>query len=70
MSPEKPETESTVAELVEACKEALDEEMLVAIQEIEDFGEALDFTFTCLIEAGVEDPEAFLIEKGILEESS
>lgn len=60
------EKEPTSQELAETCKEVLDEETC-AESEAMEFEEALGFAFTCLIEAGIEDPEEFLIEKGILE---
>lgn len=60
------EKEPTSQELAEACREVLDEEICIEIAAME-FEEALEFIFTCLIEAGIDDPEEFLIEKGILE---
>lgn len=64
-SEESKEKEPTTQELVEACKEVLDEETCAELEAME-FDEALGFAFTCLIEAGIDDPEEFLIEKGIL----
>jgi hypothetical protein len=64
---EREPTEPTVAQLVEACRGILSEEALVDLAEIESFDDALGFAFTALIESGVEDPETFLKEKGILE---
>ena len=63
---ESKEQEPTSQELAEVCKDILDEEACVELGSME-FEEALGFAFTCLIEAGINDPEKFLIEKGILE---
>ena len=61
------EEEPTVANLVEACRELLDEESITALQEIADYDEASGLAFTLLIEAGVDDPEEFLRDKGLIE---
>lgn len=61
--------EPTTAELVQACKERLDAEALEIIGEYDDIDLALGLAFAALIEAGVDDPEIFLIEKGILQKS-
>lgn len=60
----------TSAQIAEACKEKIPEE------EFEDFktdiiemevDEAIGYAFSVLIDYGVDDPEAFLKEKGVLE---
>lgn len=61
---EKPEP--TSKELAEACQEILSEEDCQELAAM-DFEEALGYAFTLLIENGIEDPEVFLREKGILE---
>jgi len=63
---EPKEKEPTSRELMEACKEVLDEKTCAELESME-FEEALGFVFTCLMEAGINDPEEFLTEKGILE---
>ena len=62
------EKEPTPQELAEACKEVLDEETCAELETME-FNEALGYAFTCLMEAGIEDTEEFLIKKGILEKT-
>ncbi|MDO8649815.1 MAG: hypothetical protein Q7K33_00665 [Candidatus Berkelbacteria bacterium] len=61
------EDEPTPAELIDACREVLDGDSLEALNECEDFEEAMGLVFTMLIEAGVEDPEQFLREKGLIQ---
>ena len=60
-------TKPTSIEVAEACTEKLSPEECDGIAAIEDIGEALGLAFTCLIEAGVDDPEEFLTDKGVLE---
>lgn len=65
VTPEKEETEPTSEQLAKAVAEVLDPEdcqELVAM----DFDEACGYAFTLLLENGIEDPETFLREKGIL----
>jgi hypothetical protein len=59
--------EPTVTELVEACRGVLPEESLADLARIGSIDDALGFAFTALIEAGIEEPETFLKEKGILQ---
>ena len=61
------EHELTAAELAEACREVLDPETCAEIEGMEP-DEAMGYAFTCLIEVGIDDPEEFLIEKGLLEQ--
>jgi hypothetical protein len=64
-SPEVSE-EPTSAQIAEACRGVLSEEDRVDIEGME-FGDALGYAFSLLLTNGVEDPEAFLVEKGLLE---
>lgn len=66
-SKESKEKEPTSQELAETCRNVLEGEICEEFERME-FVEALEYAFTCLIEAGVDDPEEFLIEKGILEQ--
>lgn len=59
--------EPTVANLTEACRELLDKESLEALAECADFDEAMGLAFTMLIENGIDDPEQFLREMGLIE---
>ncbi len=61
--------EPTLEELVSACQEVVSEEDCQELLGME-FGDALGYAFTLLLENGIEDPEAFLAEKGILEQKS
>ncbi len=63
------EKEPTCKELAEACKDVLDKKTRTEIEQMDNFEEALGYVFTCLIENGIENPEEFLIEKGILEKA-
>jgi len=54
-------------DIAEACMGVLDQETCDQIAEFEDNKEALGYVFSALIEAGIDDPEEFLKEKGILE---
>lgn len=65
---EKKEDEPTSQELAEACKDVLSGEDCEELASM-PFDEALDYSFTLLIQNGIENPETFLIEKGILEKS-
>lgn len=65
-NPEGESKEPTVYDLVEACREKLTEEQLEELSQME-FEEALGLVFSYLIESGVEDPDAYLKEKRILE---
>ena len=58
--------EPTSAELAEVCQEVLSKEDCAEIAGM-PFDEALRYAFTLLIENGIDDPEKFLKEKGILE---
>jgi len=62
---ESKEEEPTPQELAAACKGTLDDESCAELEAME-FEEALGFAFTLLIEAGIDNPEEFLAEKGIL----
>ena len=59
--------EPSAAEIADACKDVLDAETCAEIagMDMED-EDTLGAIFAYLEEAGIEDPEAFLIEKGIL----
>lgn len=65
-TPEQKKNEPTSQELAETCSEVLTEEDCAEIAGMA-FDEALGYAFTLLIENGIEDPETFLKEKGILE---
>lgn len=58
--------EPTVQELLTVVKEHLSEEQLADLAEL-DFETALGLVFSYLLGSGIDDPEQFLIEKGILE---
>lgn len=60
-------TEPTTIELTEACAEKLSPEACNAIAAMLDIGDAIGLAFSCLIEAGVDDPEKFLVDKGIFQ---
>lgn len=64
--PEEISTEPTVSELSQACSELLSEEDLADLAEM-PMDEALGYAFTLLLESGVDDPEGYLAEKGILQ---
>ena len=56
----------TVKEIADACRDVLNEDELEAIEAEETYDYALDAAYAYL--AGhVDDPEAFLVEKGILQ---
>ena len=57
--------EPTITELIEGLRDVLSAEDLQDLSEM-DFDEALDNAFTVMIENGIDDPEGYLIEKGIL----
>jgi len=59
-------TTPLVEDLAEAVSEVLASSIQREIIDLVEFDEALGFTLTALIEAGIDDPEAFLREKGIL----
>lgn len=59
-------SEVTSSELSLALADTLPEEVCLAISEM-DLDDALGFAFEELLNAGVEDPEEYLKEKGILE---
>ena len=52
--------------LTEACREVLSDNELAALA-AEPAEDQLGFAFTLLLENGIDDPEAFLRAKGILE---
>ncbi len=69
MSPEMPEEkEPTSQELAKACEGVLSEEDCLELASME-IGEAVGYAFTLLMTNGIEDPEGFLKEKGILVEA-
>jgi hypothetical protein len=61
-----PENEPTLTELVNACREVLTDEDCTELENME-FGEALGYSITLLIEQGIDNPEQFLREKRIVE---
>lgn len=61
------DSEPTIANLAEACRELLDKESLEALAECIDFDEAIGLALTMLIENGIDDPEQFLREMGLIE---
>ncbi len=64
--PEYEFKEPTPQGVAEACSDTLDEETCEEIGDIDNLVDAIEFAFTALMEAGIDDPGAFLIEKGIL----
>ena len=58
--------EPTSKELADACREVLPGEDCDELAQM-SIDDALGHAFTLLIENGVDDPETFLKEKGILE---
>jgi hypothetical protein len=60
------EKEPTLENLTNACREVLGEEV-EELKNCEGMEEALGLCFSLLIENGIDDPEEFLREKGILE---
>lgn len=58
-------TEPTSTELANACRTVLDEESIVAIEEVTDPDDALGLTIGLLTDAGVDDPNQFLIDGGL-----
>lgn len=65
-NPEGGEDEERQRLLIEVCIEFFGPEVESDFEEM-DFEEALGYSFTLLTEAGIEDPEEFLIEKDILQ---
>lgn len=61
------ENEANVAEIIAACQEMLFPEDLISLQQLEDWDEAMAHANSLLIEYGVDDPESFWKQKGILE---
>lgn len=59
-------SEISSADLANVCREILSEEDCVELEQM-DFEEALGYSFTILIENGIDDPEGFLRSKGIIE---
>lgn len=64
---EAPAEEPTVEEVSKACRGVVSDEACDEIATQETLQDALGLAFTALSEAEIEDPEAFLKEKGILE---
>ena len=62
---ESEQNELTSEKLASACNDILSPEDCQDIEAME-CDEALGYTFTLLLENGIEDPEQYLIEKGIL----
>lgn len=58
---------SPIYNLAKACEEEIGKNEFVELIRMTNFEDALGFAFTILIECGIEDPEQFLKEKGILE---
>lgn len=58
--------EPTSEQLATACSEVLSEEDCVELVSMST-GEAIGYAFTLLLENGIEDPEQYLRDKGILE---
>lgn len=65
-SPERLESEPTLQEIGSALLGAVPEEDIYHLEGME-YEEGLGYAFTLLLENGVEDPEEYLKEKGILE---
>lgn len=64
--PERTEAEPTLQEVGEALAGAVPEEDVHDLEGME-YEEGLGYAFTLLLENGIEDPEQYLKEKGILE---
>lgn len=62
----KMEGEPSSTDLANACREVLPEEDCLELEGME-FADALGYSFTLLIENGIDDPEEFLRGKGIVE---
>lgn len=60
------EDEERLSSLIVVLKEFLGPQVEADFEEME-FEEALGYSFSLLTEAGIEDPEEFLIEKDILQ---
>lgn len=59
----------TIAQVIEACIGTLDDDVLQQLRECDNAPEAIGEAYTALLDAGVEDPDAFLIDKGIFQKS-
>ena len=59
--------EPTIEDLYNAVKEKVGEDRADDILAFDNMPDALGYAFTLLSEAGIKDPEEFLISKGILE---
>jgi hypothetical protein len=59
--------EPTIAELVQACADTLDVDVLQQLRECDNVPEAIGEAYTALLDAGIEDPDAFLAERLIFE---
>jgi hypothetical protein len=66
LGPEEIDNKPAVSELSQACSEILSEEDLAELSEM-PMDEALGYAFTLLLESGVDDPEGYLKEKGVLQ---
>ena len=62
---EKNEEEPTIEELIEACTDVLEQDVLEDLRSME-FDDAIGYIFTLLLDV-VEAPEEFLKKKGVLE---
>ena len=63
---ERESAEPTAEGVADACENILSPETCKEIAGLE-LDDALGYAFTALLEAGIEDPEAFLVKKGVLE---
>lgn len=58
--------EPTAAEIADACRADVDEDTYQSILELDGEEDFIDSVFALLLDSGIQDPEAYLIEKGIL----
>lgn len=61
------EQQERLQQLIEACREVATAEELEGFQETDDWDEAVTLAASLLVEKGIEDPVAYLTEKGVLE---
>ena len=61
--------EPTIRDLYNAVKEEIGEDSAGDILTFDNLPNGLEYVFMLLSEAGIKDPEEFLISKGILEKN-
>jgi hypothetical protein len=58
--------EPTATEIADACRADVDDDTYQSILELDGEDDLIDSVFALLLDAAIEDPEAYLISKGIL----